>query len=74
MITQLDYLAVKEVIRLLPEYSKNLDFDIIGVAYMNVLEDEYERLQTKQPRGYAHAERDSRPRANQEAEGVCPTA
>ena len=56
MITNLDYLAVKEVIRLLPEYSKTLDFDIIEVAYMNVLETEYEQRKTKQHGGHALSE------------------
>lgn len=37
-MTELDYQAIKEVIRLLPEYSKTLDFDIINTAYSNVLE------------------------------------
>ena len=36
-MTELDYQAVKEVIRLLPTYSKTLDFDIIVVAYQNAL-------------------------------------
>lgn len=67
MITNLDYLAVKEVIRLLPEYSKTLDFDIIEVAYRNVLETEYEQRKTKQHGGHAHAKRGGHPRSNKEA-------
>ena len=39
-MTELDYQAVKEVIRLLPTYSKTLDFDIIVVAYQNALQRE----------------------------------
>ena len=35
-MSDLDLLAVKEVIRLLPLYSRELDFDIIRVAYQNV--------------------------------------
>jgi len=31
-----DLLAVREVIRLLPLYSRELDFDIVRVAYQNV--------------------------------------
>jgi hypothetical protein len=56
VITNLDYLAVKEVIRLLPEYSKTLDFNIIEVAYMNVLETEYEQRKTEQHRRHALSE------------------
>lgn len=73
-MTNLDYLAVKEVIRLLPEYSKTLDFDIIEVAYQNVLELERERLQTEKHGSHAHAERNSCTRSNKAVEGVCPAA
>lgn len=37
-MTQLDLLALKEMIRLLPVYSEKLDFDIVKVAYQNVIE------------------------------------
>ncbi len=37
-MTQLDFLAVQEVIRLLPLYARQLDFDIVQLAYQNVLE------------------------------------
>ena len=36
-MTNLDYAVLKEVIRLLPVYSKNLNFDIVLTAYHNVL-------------------------------------
>ena len=49
MITQLDYMVVKEVIRLLPHYSQQLDFDIIQVAYRNVLHAEYLQSQRTNP-------------------------
>ena len=46
-MTELDLKAVKEVIRLLPVYSRTLDFNIIEVAYKNVLDEEMELLMAK---------------------------
>ena len=43
-MTNLDYAAVKEVIRLLPLYGKTLDFDIVLTAYKNVLDMEIQYL------------------------------
>ena len=43
-MTNLDYAAVKEVIRLLPLYGKTLDFDIVLKAYQNVLATEIQHL------------------------------
>jgi hypothetical protein len=54
-MTELDYQAVKEVIRLLPEYSKTLDFDIITTAYQNVID--------RERKCYAHSKAPHRQRA-----------
>ena len=46
-MTDLEHEIVKEVIRLLPVYSKTLDFDIVLTAYHNVLSESTEIEETE---------------------------